>query len=93
LQDLGEMLFLSYTLSCDTPAYGGQEGSLVTRAVSSILDGDSCNTSNWSLMNYFGTHIDSPHHFFQEGATITDYPADFWTFNTVQVLTIPMNSG
>ena len=87
------MIYLSYPLSLDTPTYGNGDGSLQIKQVRSLLRGESCNASHWSLSNHLGTHIDVPHHFFEHGKTITDYPADFWVFNKVQTVELSIEQG
>lgn len=49
-------------------------------------DGDSCNTSKWTLANHMGTHIDFPGHSINDGQNLNDYPADFFIFEHVQVI-------
>ena len=87
------MIYLSHILSLDTPTYGDGEGGLQIQRVRSLLREESCNASHWSFSNHLGTHIDAPHHFFQTGKTITDYPADFWEFKRVQVIDLPIEQG
>lgn len=40
------------------------------RMQSSILDGDACNLTVFSMCAHNGTHIDAPFHFIQEGKTV-----------------------
>ena len=79
-----KVLFLSYELLNNTPLYGDGKG------ISFIPDkqmysGDSCNTMNLSFPNHSGTHIDLPYHFDPGGKTLSDYPADFWMFDKVEL--------
>lgn len=80
-------IYLSYPLSPDTPAYGDSD-SLEISHEKSMIKGDLCNTSFWSLSNHFGTHIDFPKHFVDNGKTADEYPADFWFFLTPQFIDI-----
>ena len=84
-------ILLSYKIDDLTPAYGGQEGFL-SESLSSIEKGDSANISKWELSNHLGTHIDFPHHFYQNGQTIDNFPLDFWIFKnkTMQILELDL---
>ena len=84
-QDSGRWIFLSYPLSKDTPAYGGEDGALIS-PVKQMATGDTCNTGHWSFPNHLGTHLDCPRHFTAQGNTIDDYGADFFIFRKVAVL-------
>ena len=75
-------LYLSYPLNPDTPAYGDGHG--FTEQKDKQMDqGDSCNTSHWSLSNHIGTHIDFPRHFAARGKSIDDYDPGFFIFTKV----------
>ena len=84
-------VFLSYTLNEKTPAYGGGEG-FISKPDSSIKKGNSANTSIWKFSNHLGTHIDLPHHFFDEGQALEDFNAENWSFEKekIQMLFIDM---
>jgi len=79
------MIFLSYQLSNTTPLYGNGKGISFTRG-KQISNGDSCNTMNLSFPNHSGTHIDFPCHFDANGRTLSEYPADFWVFDSVELV-------
>ena len=79
------MIFLSYSLSNNTPLYGNGSGIQISPD-KKIMNGDSCNTMNFSFPNHSGTHIDFPFHFNPDGKTIDDYPAKFWQFNQVELI-------
>ena len=79
------MIFLSYSLSNNTPLYGNGSGIQISPD-KKIMNGDSCNTMNFYFPNHSGTHIDFPYHFNPEGKTINDYPADFWQFDLVELI-------
>ena len=78
-------LFLSYYINEQTPLYGGEKAILVEKR-SEISKGASSNTKYLKLPNHSGTHIDFPNHFSDEGKIINDYPASFWKFNKVHVI-------
>ena len=79
------MLLLSYHLSSKTPLYGNGVGIDFTPE-KQIQNNDSCNTMNLSFPNHRGTHIDFPRHFNPKGKSLSDYPAEFWEFNEVQMI-------
>jgi len=81
-----QIRFLSYALEESIPVYGKKNIHLDITAVKSLANGDSCNTYRFSMENHWGTHIDTPAHFFQDAKTITDYRADFWIFKSPCVI-------
>ena len=78
------MIHLSYFISEKTPLYGNGRG-LQFAPDKEMSKGDNCNTTNLSLPNHSGTHIDFPYHFNPAGKTINDYSADFWQFDHVEI--------
>lgn len=85
-------LFLSHFLSESTPGYGGHKDVLIEK-ISCICNGDSSNTFKITLKNHVGTHIDLPKHFYNNGKTLSGFPADFWFFNKPQLLTIDLKEN
>jgi kynurenine formamidase len=81
-------IFLSYTLSNSTPAYGNK-GLLEINEISSIMNGDSCNKSELHIESHIGTHIDAPYHFDQQGMSLEKYQADFWVCNNPFLIHYP----
>ncbi len=61
--------------------------------ITEIAAGDTANSSRYILPNHLGTHIDGPRHFFDSGATITDFPAEFWIFNNPMLVDVPGEDG
>lgn len=86
------MIYLSYKLSTNTPAYGGGTG-LRVKEVSKIDNGDTANSLQLSFPNHIGTHIDAPSHFFDDGKKLTDYDPSFWIFNHPQCVDVPGGDG
>lgn len=82
-------VFLSHSLSQTTPGYGGGQG-FHSSSDKKQAAGDSCNTQKWSLSNHIGTHVDAPRHFFEIGAAVDHYPADWWVFHDVAVCAVPV---
>lgn len=85
-------IFLSHTLSERTPGYGGKK-EFALKKTKSLVDGNSCNQSQWQLSNHIGTHIDAPLHFSQNGKSLDQYPAEFWIFNKPELCHVPTQSS
>lgn len=86
------MLLLSYYIDKTTPMFGGGEAPRI-QSVRSLAKGESCNTSHFHFSNHAGTHIDLPSHFDAQGKSLSDYPAEFWLSEGVQVLQIELQSA
>ena len=82
-------IYLSYSLESEIPVYGGRD-SLNIRNKKSLRNGDSANVFNFTMENHWGTHVDAPNHFFENGLTVNDYPADFWFFKNPIVIRIDL---
>jgi len=78
-------IFLSYSLSQETPLYGNGKG-IYFAPDKEMIKGDSCNTTNLAFPNHSGTHIDFPYHFSPDGKTSNDYPASYWQFDLVELI-------
>ena len=46
-----------------------------------------------SMPNHAGTHLDVPKHFFNDGKTLSDYPASFWFFQKPQLIDVSYDDG
>ena len=79
--------YLSHPLMSAVPVYGGV-ASIECRKIKAIEHGNSANTFSFTMENHWGTHIDSPNHFFSNGQKIADYPPEFWLFKSPQVIRI-----
>ena len=86
------VIWLSHPLSPDTPAYGGGEGMRI-EPITRIAAGHTANTSRLILPNHLGTHVDAPRHFFDSGPSLTDYPPEFWIFETPLLIDVPGDDG
>ncbi len=82
-----EIIFLSHTISEQTPCYGGKS-SIQLKHDKSMSQGDHCNTMNWSFSNHIGTHVDAPLHFIEEGSSVTAIEPKDWFFNNVALADI-----
>lgn len=89
---MDKIIYLSYFLNEETPAYGGEEGSIVFDRVKSIANGDTSNNLKLTFPNHIGTHIDFPFHFDLNGKKGSEYPADFWIFNSVGFIQCDVDS-
>lgn len=87
-----EPIWLSHELSPETPAYGGGDSLRVT-ALTEIAGGDTANTVQLTLPNHVGTHVDAPAHFFEDGATLSDFPPSAWLFESPVVIDVDVPSG
>ena len=86
------VIWLSHPLAIETPAYGGGEGMKIEK-MTQTAEGDTANTSRFILPNHLGTHIDTPRHFFDRGASVMDYPARFWIFDAPLLVDVPGEDG
>ena len=84
---MSEYFWLSYPLTTDTPAYGGEKG-FYSDSIKRISEGDTCNTSSYRLTSHTGTHVDTAKHFFDNGLTVEAFEPEFWIFNQVQVIEV-----
>jgi arylformamidase len=84
---------LSHLISPSTPAYGNRDRIFV-RDNSSILKGETANSSCWIFSNnHIGTHIDSPRHFSATGRKTHEFPVNDFFFDRVSLVDIPCKSG
>ena len=72
-----KIVYLSYTITKETPIYGGSENPVIKKT-KQIKSGDTSNNSKLVLSTHSGTHIDAPYHFYEEGRTIDQYEPEFW---------------
>jgi arylformamidase len=86
-------LILSHQLNHQTPTYGNRD-KFTINPTSQIKKGNSANSSSWYFSsNHIGSHADMPRHFFNDGKSLTDYSANDWIFNRVQLIDVPLNQG
>jgi len=78
-------IFLSHELSENLSSYAnGQRISI--EAVNLISEGKTSNTSLLHLPSHFGTHIDFPYHFSQNGSNGSNYDANIFVFNEIKLV-------
>jgi len=80
-------VFLSHPISQSTPLYAGR-GKIVLRQVKSLKNGDSCNKMQYSFPNHSGTHVDAPLHFLANSLSITDFMAEKWIMQKINIIKV-----
>lgn len=75
-----KIIYLSYLIDAHTPTYGNRYNVELIRK-SDIGRGDTANETHFRSTLHVGTHIDFPFHFYENGQTLEDFPAEFWFFN------------
>ena len=61
--------------------------------VKAISKGDSSNVYSITIENHWGTHIDCPAHFFENGLNVVDYSPETWFFQKPFVLPLIMGEN
>lgn len=84
-----KFIYLSHVLTEKISVYGG-EGLLSIAALKALEKGDSANVFRFSMENHWGTHIDAPNHFFENGQKVSDYPAHFFFFESPRVIQVSL---
>jgi arylformamidase len=79
------LIFLSHTLGPDTPVYGNGKAVEFT-TLKSLLSGDSCSQLDMHFNNHSGSHMDFPSHFVASGKTASDYRAQDFCFDSVNLV-------
>ena len=84
---------LSHLISQSTPAYGNRDRIFI-RDNSSILKGETANSSCWVFSNnHIGTHIDSPHHFSATGKKTHEFDVNDFFYDEVKLVDIRCATG
>lgn len=73
-------VFLSHAIEPVTPVFGGTAAPSILPVKSLGKGGDTSNTYRLTLENHWGTHMDCPNHFFNEGMPVADLAADAFVF-------------
>jgi arylformamidase len=83
----------SHIISQLTPAYGNRDRIFI-RDNSSILKGDTANSSCWVFSNnHIGTHIDSPRHFSANGRKTHEYEVNDFFYDKIKLVDITCTTG
>jgi kynurenine formamidase len=85
-------IYLSYLLENEIPVYGGCS-SLNIKDIKSLQRGDSANVFSFIMENHWGTHIDCPAHFFENGLKAADYSPETWFFQKPFVLHLKLEEN
>jgi arylformamidase len=78
-------IYLSHKLSPKHFAYGNGE-SIKIKYTNKISSGDSSNNTKLNLPTHFGTHLDFPYHFENNGKKGEEFSPDYFISNKVQFL-------
>lgn len=79
---------LSYNINADAPGWpGNPKIELETR--SSISNGDNANTFNVKLFNHFGSHMDGPKHFNDDGPRLGELAIETFIYDRPLLVDIP----
>ncbi len=81
--------YLSHLLTESVPARGGKV-SLELARTGSIPAGGSANTCRFLMSSHWGTHVDAPNHFFENGRRPCDYPPEFWFFKNPHIVKVKL---
>ena len=85
-------IYLSYLLENNNPVYGGRS-SLNIKDIKSLHKGDPANVFSFTMENHWGTHIDCPAHFFENGLRVADYSPETWFFQKPFVLPLKLEEN
>ena len=80
---------ISLPLSAALPVWPGDPLPLIER-FSKMEDGEAANVSRMEMGVHFGTHIDAPFHFVQDGSKVEDVALDV-LIGPAQVCEMPLN--
>jgi kynurenine formamidase len=79
---------LSYISTLDSPVFPGETKYELLPNLS-IDKGDVANNFRFTINNHFGTHMDAPKHFNNEGLPITALPLESFIFESPQLIDVP----
>ncbi len=83
-----QYIYLSHILDDIVPVYGSHRASLHIKSIKARSRGDSANVYSFSMENHWGTHIDTPAHFFDGTPPISQFRPENWLFIHPQVIEI-----
>jgi len=81
--------YLSHPIKKNMPVYGGR-ADIGMKSVRAISNGDTSNMYTFAIGSHWGTHVDAPRHFFENGMSIEDYPAETWIFTNPEVIDVTL---
>jgi arylformamidase len=80
---------LSYPLQETAPGWPGNFKAEITQN-SSIANGDIANTFIIRTLNHYGSHMDGPRHFNNEGARLSELPLGTFIYEKPLLIDLPM---
>ena len=83
---------ISYPISKKNPGWPGNPTYEIEQ-VTDIKSGDSANTFMLHLFNHFGSHMDAPKHFYNDGESISEFSIDNFFYDKPLLLDIPKAAG
>jgi len=86
------LIRLSYDMSPADPGWPGN-ATMQIEHVSRIAAGDAANLYNVSFLNHFGSHMDGPRHFNDNGPRLAEMPLATFVFEQPLLLDIPLSFG
>ncbi|MBF0109470.1 MAG: cyclase family protein [Magnetococcales bacterium] len=86
-------VLLSHPLGQTVPVYGDVAARPERTMVKSIRGGDTANVCRIALENHWGTHVDAPAHFFDQGPGVTGFTAGEWIFDSPCLIDIACGPG
>ncbi|MBF0424005.1 MAG: cyclase family protein [Magnetococcales bacterium] len=84
---------MSHPLAPVIPVYGQTEATVIMNPVKSRQSGDAANVFRLTLENHWGTHVDTPAHFFDHGRAVADFSPEEWFFSSPWVMDIHAGPG
>src|SRR5262245_11209887 len=87
-REMAGFVRLSYDIHPDHPGWPGNF-TYRWQQVSSIADGDAANHGVLQLGNHFGSHLDAPNHFNDDGRKIADVPIERFVYERPRLVDVP----
>jgi kynurenine formamidase len=83
---------LSYVINNNTRGYGNTP-KIKIKKTRDISKGDTCNGTVITIAGHYGTHLDTPRHFFASGLAVSDYSIADYVFSSPCVLECKKKKG
>lgn len=83
---------LSYPISRNQPTWPGNP-TFSLEPHTSISQGSVANTCTIHLFNHYGTHLDGPRHFYDQGISLDQVPFEHFFFHKPLLVDIPKEPG
>ena len=82
---MNNYILLSHELSDSLSAYGNGK-RISVNTLHSMKNGDSSNNTSIELPSHYGTHIDLPRHFLENGKTLSSYNISNFISEKIQII-------